>query len=422
MNILFDRHVRIEDVGDKRIIVIEVPRADRTQKPIYLNEKPFAETYRRNGEGDFHCSESLVRAMFRDNGHKTQDMLVVEKKDCNAIDIESLDRYRNRMKATRPGHVWIDLKDNEFMQKIGAVDVGEDNELHPTAAGLLMFGYEYEILSEYPQYFLDYQEHFDTSVRWTDRVYSSSGEWSGNLYDFFFKVYNKLIQNHNIKIPFKIDGVQRVEDTPVHKAIREALANCLTNADYYGSRGLVIRNNPDELIFENPGGFRISLDEAKNGGVSVPRNSAIFKMFSLLDIGERAGSGIPNIIKTWEDQGWAAPIYTELFDPERTILKLSFKSGEDIINSDKNEKVAIKSGDKRKVAISSGDKQKVAISEIKKQAIVDYLAEHDVCKTSDLTALLDINVSRTKVYLQELIADGFVVAEGANRNRTYRLK
>ncbi|MDR0220460.1 MAG: hypothetical protein LBI54_03520 [Lachnospiraceae bacterium] len=56
------------------------------------------------------------------------------------------------------------------------------------------------------------------------------------------------------------------------------------------------------------------------------------------------------------------------------------------------------------------------------EALVDYLAEHGVSKTSELSALLEVNASRTKVYLQELIAEGIVVAEGANRNRTYRLK
>jgi len=65
----------------------------------------------------------------------------------------------------------------------------------PTAAGLLMFGYKYEILKEYPHYFLDYQEQFDTSERWDDRFVSSSGEWSGNVYDFYRKAYNKISQH-----------------------------------------------------------------------------------------------------------------------------------------------------------------------------------------------------------------------------------
>lgn len=101
-----------------------------------------------------------------------------------------------------------------------------------------MFGNEYDIVREFNTYFLDYQEQYDADTRWTDRIISSSGDWSGNVYDFYFRVYNKLIQD--IKVPFKMDGGTRVDDTPVHQALREALANCLVHADYYGRQGLVI--------------------------------------------------------------------------------------------------------------------------------------------------------------------------------------
>ena len=51
----------------------------------------------------------------------------------------------------------------------------------------------------------------------------------------------------------------------------------------------------------NPGGFRIEIDAAKSGGVSDPRNGTMLKMFNLIDIGERAGSGIPNIFRVWRE-------------------------------------------------------------------------------------------------------------------------
>ena len=149
-NILFDRHVQIVGIDNKKIIMIEVPRADRTMKPIYLNEKPFAETYRRNGEGDFHCSKEMIHAMLRDSGHQTQDMLVLENMSFDVFDHDTLRRYRNNMRITRLGHAWTNLEDIEFLQKIHGVGIGEDGKLHPTAAGLLMFGHEYEILREYP--------------------------------------------------------------------------------------------------------------------------------------------------------------------------------------------------------------------------------------------------------------------------------
>ena len=40
-----------------------------------------------------------------------------------------------------------------------------------------------------------------------------------------------------------------MDDTPIHEALREALANCLINADYYGRQGIVIEKNTRELLF-----------------------------------------------------------------------------------------------------------------------------------------------------------------------------
>ena len=88
-----------------------------------------------------------------------------------------------------------------------------------------MFGEEYHIVREFPEYFLDYREMLDPTIRWTDRLQSSSGDWSGNVFDFFFRVNSKIAKD--IKKPFKLEGITRVDDTPVHKAVREALVNCL---------------------------------------------------------------------------------------------------------------------------------------------------------------------------------------------------
>ena len=80
--------------------------------------------------------------------------------------------------------------------------------------------------------------------------------------------------------------------------------NTLVNADYYGRGGGVIKKYKDRLSFENPGTFRISLKEAIDGGMSDPRNATLLKMFSMIDIGERAGSGIPGVFSVMEQRVW----------------------------------------------------------------------------------------------------------------------
>lgn len=401
VNILSARDVFAQEVDGAHIVVIRVPRAERSYKPVYVDGNPLC-TYRRNGEGDYRCTREEYQAMVRDASVRTQDMLVLNEMDLGVFHPESVRSYRQRMRLSRPGHVWESLEDEEFLLKLGAVGIGSDGKKHPTSAGLFMFGNEYDIVREFNAYFLDYQEQYDADTRWTDRVISSSGDWSGNVYDFYFRIYNRLIQD--IKVPFRMDGGNRVDDTPVHQALREALANCLVNADYYGRQGLVILKKRDGITMSNPGSFRIELDAAKSGGVSDPRNGTMLKMFNLIDIGERAGSGIPNIFRVWREQGWAAPTFTEQLEPERTILSLTFE----------------KIGDKKSV-IKIGDKKSV-INEKMKETIIAYLTDHAEAKTAEIAAYIGLKLSRTRDYLNELIAEDIVVAEGGNRNRTYRLR
>ena len=142
----------------------------------------------------------------------------------DVFNANSLRGYRQRMRLSRPGHVWDTLEDEEFLLKMGAAGIGEDGKKHPTAAGLLMFGNEYDIVREYPQYFLDFREVYDDTHRWTDRFVSSSGDWSGNIFDFFFRAYNKL--QFDLKVPFEMEGPFRVDDTSACSTPRRKGRSC----------------------------------------------------------------------------------------------------------------------------------------------------------------------------------------------------
>lgn len=308
----------------------------------------------------------------------------------------------------------------DFLHRIGAMARDTDGELRPTAAGLLMFGHEYEIVREFPHYFLDYQEHDRSATedeRWTDRIVSSSGDWSGNICDFYFRVYNRIAQD--IKVPFKLNGADRIDDTPLHKALREALANALIHADYYDRRGLVIQKWPDKIRIANPGAFRINVQEALVGGVSDPRNESLIKMFNLINVGERAGSGLPSIRSVWQKQGWQVPEIVEAFNPDRTTLTLPLSAAKMAVKSG-GKKVAAKSGDK-KVAAKSGGKSS-SISEKRKNDILQYLTDTPEASSTQIADAIGLQVSRTKMYLSELVSDGAVVAEESSRARKYRLK
>ena len=332
VNLMTERRVRVETVAGKDILVLEVPRADRSARPVFKGLDPRNGTYRRNGSGDYRCSLEEVSALFRDAALVTQDAKVLKGMDWSVFCLETIRSYRQLFRTSHPDHIWNNLEDEVFMRRIGAMALADDGTYHPTAAGLLMFGYEYEITREFPQYFLDFQENRQMyRTRWTDRIVSTSGDWSGNVFDFVFKVVPKLTAD--LKVPFVLKGMSRIDDTPLHKILREAVTNTCVHADFYGRRGLVIQKKEDGFVFSNPGSMRVSKRVAVEGGVSDPRNGVMLKIFSLVDYGERAGSGLSSIMLVWEHVFHAAAKIEEEMGVERVVLTLNKDGHEQDVNA-----------------------------------------------------------------------------------------
>ena len=380
VNILSANDVRIEEVNGDRIIVITVPRAERFYKPVYVDGNP-VNTYRRSGEGDYRCTQEEYQAMLRDAAYATQDMQKLEQYDVSVLDFESVRKYRERVHESHPNHVWETLDDEEFLFKIGAVNIGEQGIRHPTAAGLLMFGTSEIIKEIYPDYLLDYREA-------DYQLVSASGDWSGNVFDFYEAVFGRL--------------KPALPDNPVRMAAREALANCLVNADYYGEGGVVIIRREDRIVLSNPGDFRIEVAAAKSGGFSDPRNSLLMKMFNLIDIGDSAGSGIPNIFYTWKQHGWSEPTIKQIVHPNRIEFLLPL----------------MKRGDKV-TRIKQEGKRAEMKSALKRAMIIDYLTDHAEGSFEELTKLLGVKPSNTKKLLDDLIEEGIVTL---TKNGMYLLK
>ncbi len=381
VNILAGKDVYVEEVDGDRIIVIKVPRADRADKPVYV-DNDIRNTYRRSGEGDYRCTYEEYQAMVRDAAIQSPDMRLVRGMGLEALNSGSIRSFRQRMKLYRPGHMWERLDDEAFLQKIGAAGIDAGGSLHPTSAGLLMFGNRQDILRAYPNYALTYREQLDAEDLWTNIA------WSGNVYEFYYWACNKLQQD--VK-------------TPVHQALREVLANCLVNADYHGCGGIVVSKDHQEITLSNPGSFRVSLDTAKNGGVSDPRNAAMARMFHLIDVGEYTGGGIPNLYRVWKTEGWPEPVFTESCSPARVSLTLymtSHSSGENPI-------------DGRRVPLG-------ALSQ--RQLLIEYLTDHPVSDLFALSKALGVSLSRTESLLQQLADEGIVTVETDQGNRLYKLK
>lgn len=405
VNLLTDSKVETYTINGDTIIVIHVPSTDREEKPVYINGDMFKGTYKRNNEGDYRCTEQEVRAMLRDQTRLTMDMKPIDNESIIELNRESINSYRTWFETKHFDHAWAKLPMDEFLVVIGAARKLDDGTIHPTRAGLLMFGKEYRIEYEYPSYFLDYREHTDPTVRWTDRIQSQSPDWSGNVFDFYTIVSRKIVQL--LKVPFKLVDTVRMENTPVHDAVREALVNCLVNADFYLPRGVVVEGYPDKIIFRNPGTIIVGKKQMLRGGDSEPRNANIMKMFNLIGLGEHAGSGVPDIFSIWNSSGYDDPIVEEFFGddaPSKTIVTLPLTE-KNIFSPlfDERAKNGAKNGAK-----SSKVKDRVKI-------IFELIQNNPSIKNAELAAITGSSKHQIESSIKTLKEAGKIHRENGNR-------
>ena len=327
VNLLSDIDVQEVIVEGKPVLMVSIPQAGRKDKPVYLNGQPLGNTYRRLNDGDRKCDDITVKRMLAEQVQDSRDTNICNRYGLNDIDLESLHAYRNQFASYKSGHPWVGTDDTEFLHLLGAWrEDRETKENGLTLAGLLMFGQWPAIMTCTPLYFVDYQEQPDepdTSVRWLDRVVPD-GTWSGNLFDFYRKVIRKLTAD--LKVPFHMQGDTRIDETPIHQALREALVNTLVHADYSDRASVRVIKRPSGFEFRNPGALRVPVAQALKGGESDCRNRTLQQMFLMINLGERAGSGLPRILTSWQSEGRLLKM-TELFEPyDQSLLRMDWKS------------------------------------------------------------------------------------------------
>ncbi|MBK6849140.1 MAG: putative DNA binding domain-containing protein [Proteobacteria bacterium] len=239
-NLLREQDVETLDVEGKAVIRIAVPRASRRQRPVYVGPNPLTGSFRRNNEGDYRCPEEVVRRMIAEQVEDTRDAHVLRGFGVGDLDATTIAKYRQRYQTRSPDHPWNSLDEKEFLRSVGAF--GGDREAGiegPTSAGLLMFGKLVPIKDAFPNYMLDFQERADArpDSRWVDRL-TTDGTWSGNLFDFYALAIQRLFRD--LRVPFQLRGDTRIDETPVHEALREALVNTLIHADYTGRVSVLV--------------------------------------------------------------------------------------------------------------------------------------------------------------------------------------
>ena len=405
-NLLSDADVEEACIDGKSILVVHIPPAMRKQRPVFLNGQPFGNTWRRLNDGDRQCDEESVKRMLAEQVEDERDARVLTGFGLEDIDPESLRIYRQMLRDEKPSHPYLEQDDFEFLKSLrGWRRDRQSGEAGLTLAGLLMFGRWSSIQEGAPHYFVDYQERPEakTELRWVDRLVPD-GTWSGNLFDFYRRVYRKLVTE--LKVPFALKDGQRQEDTPVHVALREALVNTLVHADYTGRVSVMVVKRPDMFGFRNPGGLRLPIGQVLRGGESDCRNRILHQMFLMIGLGERAGSGMPKIYSGWRSQHWRPPALRQKDEPEQTLLELRML---DLLPENVLQELRSRFGP---VFDTLDNTARLILA----TAIIERVVSH-----TRLQEICDAHPHDLSLLLARLVREGYLVSDGKSRGMVYHL-
>ena len=68
-NLLTPGDIQVLHVDGGDIVAITVPPAERDQRPVYIGGDLARGSYRRSGDGDYHCTRAELNAMLGGRSH-----------------------------------------------------------------------------------------------------------------------------------------------------------------------------------------------------------------------------------------------------------------------------------------------------------------------------------------------------------------
>ncbi|MDD6506272.1 MAG: winged helix-turn-helix transcriptional regulator [Prevotellaceae bacterium] len=305
-------------------------------------------------------------------------------------------------------HVFNQLDDKDFLRNMGGITIDRSTRREGlTMAGLMMFGKGLPVRDRFDNIRMDYIDKTNLmgDSRWSDRL-TYDGTWENNLFNFFTRVMPKLTAD--LKRPFKLEGMERIDDTPVHKAVREAMTNMIIHADLFITGVLKVEKYDNEFLFSNPGSLKLPIEDIMNGGNSKARNPRIQNMLRMIGFGDNIGSGYPTILKAWKDEHWRKPILLDRTELRQVDLTMPMTS---LLPETALNEMKAYYGEEAYRAFTSEE-----------QMILAYVWNGDSISNTELQQLLGLNSIEVGKILHQMVDKQLLNKENKNRWTTYTLR
>ncbi len=404
------------ELEGKKVLAMKVPKALPEERPVYLTGN-IRNTYKRTFEGDTRCGQVEIERMIRDKNVVLDatfypDRRIIRNSRLDDLDATTLRQFRKRVEIASPDNPWLSESDETFLRRLQCYRSDrETGEEGITLAALLMFGKSESLIELLPTFQLDYFEYDGTEEdsvdrRWADRI-TTDGSWTGNLFQFYFKVLPLL--KAGFKRPFELDEeLIRKGESPGQTAAREALANALIHADYLCEGSVRITKAPAGITLSNPGTLLVSRESLFDSHDSRCRNKTLQHLFQLMGVVDKAGSGVDKIVTGLLRQCLSYPQVEERSDLPRVTWVLPYVS---FIPQEHLDKVAALVG-----------ANEFALMDWREKLILATMPEDEFIGNKEIRQLIPTHASDMTKFLSSLVAKGYLETSGRSSATRYKLR
>ena len=272
----------LKDPEGKRVLVFSV-----TSRPMGLPVQVDGIAWWYEGDSLIPMPENIRRRIYEETGFDFSGS-ICEKAKISDLDETAIDAFREK---------WIGKSGNKRYANMSAEQLLHDCEAITnegiTYAALILFGKREALGRLLPQ----------AEIVFEYRSSNASGP-ANQREEFkvgFFACFNRLWELVNLR-----NDIQHYQegffifDIPTfnESVVREAVLNAVSHRNYQLAGSVFIRQFPDRLVIESPGGLPngISLDNILDR--QIPRNRRIAEILALCGLVERSGQGMNIIYET----------------------------------------------------------------------------------------------------------------------------
>lgn len=306
-NIPIYPNIKVEAIGGKNIIRIEVHELPSTRKPLYFKKNGLPTgAYRRIGSTDLRCTDEDIGIFYENARLHSYDQTIVPGASVDEVDPAAVERYRQLRKNVNSVAEELTYNDRDLLDALGCISSEDPNTLN--LAGVLLFG-SYKL-----------QRRTIPLLR-VDYIRVPGNQWVPNANDTFRSIdmlgpllllVFRIVDAVNADLPkgFHLEEgeIQAQSGGLPVKVLREAIVNAMMHRSYREARPTQIVRYDNRIEIINAG-YSLKKEDKYNRPGSEIRNRIIAPVFHDTNLAETKGSGIKRMCEEMKAAHLAVPTF-----------------------------------------------------------------------------------------------------------------